>query len=288
MRTRASLRPLLLIPIAAALAIPAAAGAATINVTPGNNAIQKAVNRADNGDILRIHEGTYRDKVKVDKKLKLTDAGDGRPLIDGQCDPLRVVDIDHNGVSLEGLKIQGAREGTATAAVNFIGIETGKAQNLVLRDTCGDGPSSGAQYGVNVYQSGKLKITDIDGKGFSDAAIYIGAITDTGSGQLLVADSRTNDNNQGIIIEDTTPEADVYVRDNRTIGNGRGLFVHNSQQVEFDGNVIEDNATGIYIDEPSEDNVFTSNSFANNSADVEDLGSGNCGSGNTPEPFSPC
>jgi parallel beta-helix repeat protein len=158
----------------------------------------------------------------------------------------------------------------------------------VLRDTCGDGPSSGAQYGVNVYQSGKLKITDIDGKGFSDAAIYIGAITDTGNGQLLVADSRTHDNNQGIIVEDTTPEADVYVRDNRTIGNGRGIFVHNSDQVEFERNLVEDNATGIYIDEPSEDNIFTDNAFLNNSADVEDLGSGNCGSGNTPEPFSPC
>jgi parallel beta-helix repeat protein len=274
--------------IAASVALPAGAGAATINVNPGNNAIQRAVNRASNGDTLRIHDGRYKDDVSVDKRLTLTDAGDGRPVIDGQCDPLRVIDIDHNRVTLKGLKVEGAREGGGTAAVNFIGIEKGTVDDLVVRDTCGGGPGSGAQYGVNVYQSEKLSITDVNGKGFSDAAIYIGAITDTGNGELVVAESNTHGNNQGIIIEDTTPDADVSVEDNHTEDNGRGIFVNNSQQVELSGNEIVDNATGVEIDAQSEDNVFTDNVFTGNGTDLVDNGTGNCGSGNTPEPFGPC
>ena len=80
---RSSRRVVVIAAAAAGLALPAIAGAATINVNPGKNAIQKAVNKADNGDTLRIHSGTYKGHVNVDKKLRLTDAGDGRPLLDG-------------------------------------------------------------------------------------------------------------------------------------------------------------------------------------------------------------
>ena len=274
--------------IAAAVTVPAGAGAATIDVNTGKNAIQKAVNKASNGDTLRIHAGRYKESVDVDKKLKLTGAGDGRPVVDGRCDALRVIDIDHNGVTVEDLKVEGAREGTASAAVNFIGIEKGTVDDLVLRDTCGDGPGSGAQYGVNVYQSEKLSITGVDGKGFSDAAIYIGGITSTGNGGLEVDGNHTHGNNQGIIIEDTTPAADVSVEDNETTDNSRGIFVHNSDAVEFSGNQIVDNTFGVYIDATSDDNVFTDNVFTGNDTNLFDDGTGNCGSGNTPEPFNPC
>lgn len=270
-------------------ALPATAGAATINVHPGGvNKIQKAVNRADNGDTLRIHGGRYEETPQVDKRLTLTAAGDGVPLVDGECDVLHTLDVDHNGVVIDGLKVVGAQAGTAAAEVNFEHIEKGTARDLTLRDTCGDGPHAGAEYGVNVYQGERITVEDSSAKGFSDAGIYIGDITSTGADELVVQNNETFGNNRGIIIEEVEPPADVEVLSNETHHNDLGIFVHVSDQVLFHANSIHDNGTAIGIDNGSDDNVFTNNTFNDNDVTLDDDGSGNCGVGNTPEPFDPC
>src|ERR1700733_1349018 len=49
------------------------ASAATLQVTPGGT-IQSAVDRANAGDTILIHTGTYRERVKVDKALTIAAA----------------------------------------------------------------------------------------------------------------------------------------------------------------------------------------------------------------------
>ena len=275
----------------AALGIAGSASAATINVKPGNNAIQRAIdNRASNGDTLRLHGGRYREHVDVTKRVTITEFGDGQATIDGECDTGEqfVVDVDRNGVVLEGFKVMGAYDNISAAEVNFEGIERGTARDLVVRDTCGGGPDNGAGYGVNVYNSERITVEGVNGKGFSDAAVYIGLITTTGPGELVVEDNETFGNNMGIIIEEVEPEADVEVRNNDTHDNGRGIFVHVSDAVLFANNQIADNALGIHIDSGSDDNVFNNNTLSGNDDNLLDEGSGNCGSGNSPEIFDPC
>jgi nitrous oxidase accessory protein NosD len=273
----------------AALAGAPAALAGTVNVHPDRpGAIGKGIDRAKRGDTVRVHGGRYEERVKIDKRVTLTAAGDGLPVVDGECDALFTIDVERNGVVVEGLKVVGAKNSVAAAEVNFPFIERGKARDLVLRDTCGNGPGAGAGYGVNVYQGERLTVVDNKAKGFSDAGVYIGSIGSTGAGELRVARNRTFENAQGIIVEEVKPAADVVVKENDTHDNGRGIFVHLSEDTEYRDNRIADNATGVHLDPGSDDNVFLGNAFTGNDTDLLDEGAGNCGSGNTPELFDPC
>jgi nitrous oxidase accessory protein NosD len=280
-----------LLAVVALLALGAAApdaGADTINVRPDRpDAIQKGIDRASRGDTVRVHKGRYKEDIVVDKRLKLTDAGDGRPVVDGECETLRTIDVDHNGVVVKDLKIVGAEEGGA-AAINFDAVEKGTARGLVLRDTCGDGPGAGALYGVNAYEAERLTVADNNAKGFSDAGIYIGHIETTGSASLRVVENETFGNARGILIEDVAAAADVRVRGNDTHDNGEGIFVHISDAVLFAHNQITDNTIGVRIDEGSDGNTFNGNTFSGNATNVDDEGVGNCGAGNSPEVFDPC
>jgi parallel beta-helix repeat protein len=275
--------------VTAALAVPAAGQAAVVDVKPGDNAIQKAIdNRASNGDTVRIHKGRYREDVTVDKRVTLKAPAGERPVIDGRCDAQFVVDVDRNGAVVEGLKVIGAAANIAAAAVNFENIERGTARDLVVRDTCGGGPGDGAGYGVNVYRGERILVEDVNARGFSDAGVYIGLIESTGAGDLRVRDNETFGNNMGIIIEEVVGTTDVQVRDNSTHDNGKGLFVNDSDDVRFANNRIADNSLGIDIDAGSDDNVFTDNALIGNDSNLADAGTGNCGQGNSPEVFDPC
>jgi parallel beta-helix repeat protein len=275
--------------LAAVTIVPQVASADVVNVRPGTNAIQRAIdNRAENGDTLRIHDGRYKEEVDVDKRLSFTSAGDGRPVIDGRCDTQFVVDVHRNGVVVEGLKVIGAANNVSAAEVNFEFIEKGAARHLVLRDTCGGGPDQGAGYGVNVYRSERILVDDVNARGFSDAGVYIGAIDSTGNGKLVVRENETFASNMGIIIEEVEPAADVLVRDNDTHDNGKGIYVHVSEDTVYRENLISNNALAIHLDPGSDDNRFFDNTLIGNDDNLLDEGLGNCGSGNSPEIFDPC
>ena len=169
----------------ALLLFAGAAEAKKIQVKPKRDAIQKAIDKAKRGDTLVIHEGRYPGAIAVNKKLTLKKAkGEKRPLIDGQCKTQRTILIAAERVALSGLKVTGAAEGFGSfpSSVDFQGIDRGSVDDLVLRNTCGS-----AEYGVNVFQGGNIEVTDSNAKGFTDAGVYIGAITDTSSGPLIVS-----------------------------------------------------------------------------------------------------
>src|SRR4051812_31902322 len=95
----------------ALMLVPSAIGA-TIEGTPGLNAITKALAKAHNGDLLRIHDGTYREHFEVNKRVTLRGVG-GRPLIDDQCKHRATVTVSSGGFTLDHLKIVGAAENSS-------------------------------------------------------------------------------------------------------------------------------------------------------------------------------
>lgn len=280
-------RETLLLAAAGALLAPAAASADTVNVHPGPNAIQDAIDSASGGDTLRIHDGHYGGSIDVTKKLNLKGV-DGRPTIDAGCDDDIAVDVQHGGVKLQHLKVQGAEPASPDTGytINFIGINTGAADDTVVKETCG----GDANYGININVSGNLQITDnqISG-GFADAGIYVGSIEDTRGHSLVVKDNEAHGNNRGIIIEDSFDSAvDIRVLGNRlhdnTIGGEggpEGIFVHNSDHGTYKDNRTDDNGDyGIHIDSNSDDNAFTGNSaHGNGTDDLLNEGTGNCSGG---------
>jgi parallel beta-helix repeat protein len=266
-------------------------GGRTIDIHPGPNAIQRAIDRANSGDRLRIHEGRYREALTIEERLKLTGARrERRPLIDGSCETLYTIAVRHRGVALEGLKVVGAAEGSE---VDFSGVASGRAEDMRVRDTCD------AEYGINVYLSEDIDLVgNRAGRGFSDAGLYVGAVSDTGGGVLSVRDNEAFGNNRGIIVENSAG-GDIrlrnnYVHDNTRGGEGEptGIFLHNGDGVLIGDNRVSRNGTyGIHLDSNSDGNELNDNTVRGNPTDILDEGSGNCGSGNASasgDPIPPC
>jgi parallel beta-helix repeat protein len=274
-------------------AIAPSAMGATIEVTPGPNAIAKAIAKAHNGDLLRIHNGTYGGDFDVSKRLTLRGVG-GRPVIDSHCNHRAGMTVSSPGFTLDNLKVVGAAEngseGPYPSEVDVRGVASGKIHDLVLHDDCG-GTDVGAEYGINVFNSGQVEVSDnkVTG-GFSDAGIYIGGIVDTGSGQLRVINNATYLNHQGVIVEDSGFDGIVVLSNNNihhNTGNGvegsrAGIFLHNSDLVRMRNNTIRNNGDfGINLDPNSDNNRLFDNTVNSNPMDLVNDGSGNCGSGNT-------
>jgi parallel beta-helix repeat protein len=285
--------------VLAAVLFAGQADAATIKVKPGKNALQKAVDKADPGDRLLVKRGTYREDVLVDKRLRIIGKGRKPPVINGRCRTDRTIDVVADGVTLRHLKVKGARSGAGNGyTVNLVGIESGTFSDLLVKETCDANP---AYYGVNVAQSGALTITEVTAEGgFIDAGIYVGSIGDVGPKPFRISDNLTRGNNVGILIEDSVPEANIVVRDNRTIGNDvpglsapAGILVRRSDGGRYIDNVANRNGDyGIHLlddgGNTSDDNVLNGNAAINSGvADFFDEGTGNCGSGNS-FPIDPC
>jgi parallel beta-helix repeat protein len=279
--------------VAALMALVLAPGAlgATIEVTPGPNAINKALAKAHNGDLLRIHGGTYREAFDITKRVTLRGVG-ARPLIDARCNSRATISTAQSNVTLDHLTVQGAAEGFGDfpSEVDFRGMSTGKIHDLVIHDTCG-GVGDGAEYGINVFNAGQVEVSNNQiTAGFSDAGIYIGGIVDTGGGQLRVINNASYLNHQGVIVEDSGFSGIVVVANNsihNNTGNGvegnrSGIFLHHSSKVRMRNNTIRKNGDlGINIDPDSNNNRLFDNTVSSNPTDLENDGSGNCGSGNT-------
>ncbi|HKH14007.1 MAG TPA: right-handed parallel beta-helix repeat-containing protein [Solirubrobacterales bacterium] len=278
------------------------ASAATIEVTPGPNAINKAIDKAHNGDLLRIHDGTYRGAVIVDKRLTLRGVG-GRPLLDARCNNRLATRITHAGVTLDHLKVVGAAEnpsGPFPSGVDFEFVATGTVHDVIVRDTCG---AEGAEYGINVFDSGPIEVSqNLATGGFSDAGIYIGGITDTGGSPLRVVRNASYGNHQGIIIENSGLDARIQVAHNSVHHNtipgeahpDTGIFINNSDRVRLRDNSVRNNGHfGVNISPTSDHNFLFDNTITGNAIDLNNEGSANCGSGNTigtrsGNPLIPC
>ncbi|MFI5122883.1 MAG: NosD domain-containing protein [Vicinamibacteria bacterium] len=266
------------------------AAAATVDVLPGPGALGAAVAAAEPGDELLVHPGTYSESIVVDKPLQIVGLRDGpRPVIDGGCSARVTVAVTVGGVSLRWLKVIGADEsgGFYPSSVDFTGVSSGSARELKLVDTCE------AEYGINVFQTGAVSLLDNEAVGFSDAGIYVGAISDTGGSALRVSRNSTHGNNRGLIVEDSGGSAvDIRLRRNvadrnRLIGEGNptGIFIRNTDGILIEGNRARHNGRfGLQLDAESDHNHLFDNIFAHNpSDDVSDSGRRNCGTGNVPD-----
>jgi parallel beta-helix repeat protein len=270
--------------VAAMLALPALAGAATFNVDPGRNAIQRAVNKADDGDVIRVHRGKYREDVVVDKAVHIVGVGKRRPRITGRCRTDRVIDVQSGGVTLERLRVRGAAH---LYTINMLGIPSGTVKNVAMRETCRG--ADAALYGINVFGAGPLELRNNDAKGFTDAGIYVGQMDAPGAEPLVIANNDMHGNNIGILVEFGQGGRDIHVLNNRASKNKlegaaakTGILLREEDDVLVQGNRTIDNGTfGIHVDADSDDNVINNNVASSNPTNFLDQGQNNCGSGNS-------
>ncbi len=113
-----------------------AAQGATVNVKPGPNALQNAIDDAKKGDTLNVKAGIYKEDVRVTKPLDIIGKKGDRPTINGGCDSDIVIDVQSKGVTLENLKVKGATEdGGPGYTVNLIGVPSGTLSDLSVQQS---------------------------------------------------------------------------------------------------------------------------------------------------------
>lgn len=98
---------LALLGISAAIAsLLSSTGAATYTVGPGES-IQEAIDGAQNGDVIEVLSGTYREDLVIDKGLTLrgVDSGGGRPTLEG-TKRYASVRLIGDGTTLEGFRLE--------------------------------------------------------------------------------------------------------------------------------------------------------------------------------------
>jgi len=296
-------RVLALAVAAGALALAPAALGATIEVRPGPNALHKALRNAHSGDTLRIHDGTYRESVSINKRVTLRGVG-GRPTIDARCDSRTTFLVNRGGFTLDHLRVVGAADGFGypPSEIDIEQIGSGTVHDVVVHNTCGP-LGQGAQYGINVFGSGAIEVSGNRATGgFTDAGIYVGGISDTGGEALKVVNNAAFLNHQGIIIENSDGNGIIQVagnnaHDNTIDGVGEpasGIFISNSDRIRIRNNTVQSNGEfGVNIGPTSDHNRLVGNTITQNPTDLNNEGSNNCGSGNTigsrtGNPLSPC
>ncbi len=269
---------------------PANADTTTIQVHPGPHAIQDALEQAQRGDTLNLHAGFYRQPhgLRVDKPVVIRSAGDGVVTITGMCKVGVTIAVAANNVRLRGLRVVGAdaRFRFLPTEVDFTNVRSGEISDSVARDTCGKAGHP-AEYGINVFNSGPIKVLRNDTFGFEDSGVYIGGISDTGDGTLMVRGNTMHGNVRGIIVEFSSATIAVVgnlVRHNQRAGEeftNAGIFLHGSDGVLIRDNTVTNNGPdGIVLDDASDLNRVIGNGVHGHTADLHNDGGSNCFSDN--------
>src|SRR4051812_29658056 len=80
------------------------------------HAIRKALKRANPGDILNVHAGTYNEAVNITKNnITLQSAGDGTVVVDAGCGSEAAIQMNADGIIVKGLTVRGGIEYTISA-----------------------------------------------------------------------------------------------------------------------------------------------------------------------------
>jgi nitrous oxidase accessory protein NosD len=286
--------------LAATLALPAAPAMAAvqprrIDVFHSPGSLGRAIDRARPGDVLRVHRGRYREVLVIDVPITVKAVGRGRVIVDGRCRTGVVIDVQSDGVTLKGLTVQGAdiAFNSLPSEVSFSGVGEGAAKRLVLRDTCD------AEYGINVFGTGRMLVRNSVARGFSDGGLYVGGIED---GPVTLARNETFASNRGIIVEDSLPGCVTVIRndvhDNGAPGESPtpgGIAIIRTDGVAVVSNLVRSSLVyGISADADSTGNLIHSNDIAGSrSLDAFDDSGSNCWNGTVaatrdPDPLPTC
>ena len=207
--------------LAAMLGFAPAAGAATIDVLPGQS-IQAAVNRASPGDTIVVHPGIYQESVVVTKD-HLTLHGAGASGAGTVLMPPRTSNrCLHGGAGICVFGQQGAAridttvEGFEFKGFGAFGLVGFGARNLTVRHNYA---VDNGEYGITCFDCSGLRYLYNKVTGSDEAGFYIG----------------------------DTPNADATVIGNEAWGNFFGFFLRDSNVGKLEGNKAHDNCMGIAL-----------------------------------------
>lgn len=244
--------------------------AAGLDVYDGQS-IQEAVRKAQPGDTIRVHPGTYRETVFIDKdNIKLVGVVEDRkwPTLEGDGKLNDGVLVSGHSVTVEGLRVRGFKGN---------GIMTQGGNNFRIIGNIVEGISV---YGIfpQFGKNGLVSRNIISGT--EDAAIYVGmcdnvdithnetfdsviGIEGENSHNILIEHNYVHDNSTGVLLSlvpslPVKTSSDMIVRNNFVVNNnhknfapvgsiasgtpaGTGILIFATDNVRVEGNLIKNN-----------------------------------------------
>jgi hypothetical protein len=213
--------------VAGLVAFPASGMAATIDVVAGES-IQKAVNHAHPGDVIKVHPGIYRESVQI-KKNDLTLDGAGPDKKNGtvikprkhskRCGGTAGFCVtQHHGKRTTGTRIQ---DFLLRDFKDFGAVALGASKTVFAHDKfVNDG-----EYGVAAFGSTRTRFVHDLATGGGEAGFYVG---DSKQARATLKDDTARDNGEfGYFLRDSSHGR---VIDSKAKGNCLGIGLINTGQ----------------------------------------------------------
>jgi len=253
--------------------------------------IQDLIDNASPGDTINIPSGTYYENIVIDKSIILVGEDKDKTIIDGGSEPVPVVYVSSDWVTISGFTIQ--NEGSWDSA----GIQLASNHNTIK-----DNIISNNDDGIYLDESSDNTITNNNILSNNDDGIYLwSSINNTITGNnikynnvsinLLISSDNTITSNDiffnsddGIYLDESSDNTitnnnilfnndngidlrsssdNTITSNNIILNNRRGIQLYESNNNNITGNNIIWNYDGIYL-WISSDNIIQKNNFINN------------------------
>lgn len=243
-----------------ALLSKAVAATYTVSSSGSSNSISKAIEGANEGDTIRVQRGHYKERIVVDKPVKLI--GINKPVIDGEGKGTIVL-IKAPGCAFKGFLVRGSGE---SLNMEDAGILLDSAESSIVEDN----RLEDVLFGINVKNSPRSLIRNnfIEGKNLP--------VEERGDGIHLwySSESRIENNHitrtRDLVIWWSTK---TLVKGNKVEKGRYGLHYMSSNDNVFEDNVFTENSVGGFL-MYSKNIKFYRNVFANNHSPAGGYGIG--------------
>ena len=235
--------------------------------------IQDAIDAAEDGDTIRVYEGTYYENVVVNKTVSLVGNGSEVTTIDGGGSG-DVVKITEDGVNMSGFNVTGSgssgypdydsgikvesnhsRLFDNNCSNNHYGIRLNSSSDCTLdNNTC----NSNNRNGICLRYSSDCIITYNTCNSNNDDGISL----DSSSGCTLTYNICSSNNDDGISLDSSSGcTLTSNICENNICG---GIYLLKSRGCTIENNTCENNGNGIYLTISSDRNTLTNNTCSNN------------------------
>ncbi len=219
---------------------------AAVSVRPGSS-IQAAIDAAMPGDVIDVYSGTYKENLKINKRLTLrgTDSGNGRPLV--SSDDGSAITLSANSITLEGFQAMTASSWGTDAGIRIL------SNGNTIKDSVASG--SGNDGMVLIGARNNTIIDNIANGNHNDG------ISLTNCSHNVLKGNTISQNRYGIRLTDSVSND---ISGNAIIGNKfDGIYLEKSLRNLVEGNYATTNWAGISLD-GCKDNILRRNDLIGN------------------------